>query len=77
MPFLKSCTRPRIREIGVSIFEQRVRGERAERDDDARTDRVDLREEERLARGDFVRLGLAVAGRAALDHVRDVDVARA
>ena len=36
---------------------------------------VDLPEQERLARRDFVRLRIAVARRPALDHVRDVDVA--
>ena len=35
---------------------------------------VDLPEQERLARGDLVRLGVAVLGRAALDDVGDVDV---
>ena len=38
---------------------------------------VDLPEEERLAAFDFVGLGVAVPGRPALDHVGDVDVARA
>src|SRR5881392_3859537 len=34
--------------------QQRLRGERAQRDDDARTHGVDLAEQERLARFDFV-----------------------
>src|SRR5436190_1338734 len=54
--------------------EQRLRGERAERHDHARADGVDLLEEERLARRDLVRLGIAVPRRAAFDHVGDVDL---
>ena len=53
-----------------------LRGERAERDDDLRLDRRNLPEEERLALLDLVRLGVAVVRRPALQHVRDVDVAR-
>ena len=37
-------------------------------------DRLDLPEQERLARRDLVRLRVAVLGRPALDHVGDVDV---
>ena len=51
-----------------------MRRERAQRDDHLRLDRVDLAEQERLARRDFVRLRVAVLRRAALDHVGDVDV---
>ena len=57
--------------------QQALRGELAERDDHLRLDRVDLPEQERLALLHFVRLGIAVARRPALDHVGDVDVARA
>ena len=35
---------------------------------------VDLPEQERLALLDFVGLGIAIAGRPALDHVGDVDL---
>ena len=41
---------------------------------DARLDQLDLPEEVRLARLDLVGHGVTVPGRAALDHVRDVDV---
>ena len=52
---------------GSSRPEQRLRRERAERDDHLRLDRVDLLEQERLAGRDLVRLGIAIAGRPALD----------
>ena len=42
--------------------------------DDTRLDQLDLPEEIRLARLDLVGHGIAVAGRAALDDVRDVDL---
>src|SRR5262245_15268691 len=58
----------------VERAEQRLRAELAERDDHLRFDDVDLPEQKRLARLDFVGLRIAVARRAALDHVRDVDV---
>src|SRR3954469_13287133 len=54
--------------------QQRARREGAERDDDLRLDDVDLLEQERLAGLHFVLLGIAVAGRPALDHVGDIDV---
>src|SRR5205085_11062396 len=47
----------------------------AERRDDARLDQLDLPEEVALAGLDLLRLRVAVPGRAALDHVRDVDPA--
>ena len=53
---------------------QRLRGERSERHDHLRRDDIDLAKQERFARLDFVRLGVAVAGRTALDDVRDVDL---
>ena len=68
------ATQPRDRRVGL---EQRVRGERPERDDDLRADGVDLAREKRLARRDLFRRRIAIARRPALDDVRDVDVARA
>src|SRR5215467_4606608 len=58
----------------VERTQQCLRAELTERDDDLRLDDVDLLEEKRLAFLDFVRLGVAVLGRTALDDVRDVDV---
>ena len=54
---------------------EELRREVAERRDDARLDQLDLAEEVRLAGLDLVRLRVAVARRAALQDVRDVDVA--
>ena len=51
---------PRDRRVHL---EQRVRRERAERDDDLRPDDVDLLEQERLARRDFDGLRIAIARR--------------
>src|SRR6516164_713884 len=59
---------------GIVAPEQRLGRERAERHDHLRPDRGDLLKQERLALLDFVRLGVAVAGRAALDDVGDVDL---
>ncbi len=69
-----SAQRPRSRRDGRRVAQQRLRGELAERDDHLRPDRPELRAEERLAGGDLVGLGVPVAGRAALHHVRDVDL---
>ena len=55
-------------------LQQRLRGERPQRDDDLRPNAVDLLKEERLAGLDLVRLGIAVLGRPALDDVGDVDL---
>ena len=66
-----AAAQPRDRLVGP---QQRLRRELAERDDHLRLDDVDLPEQERLAGLDFVRLGVAVLRRPALDHVRDVDV---
>ena len=55
-------------------WKQRLGREGAERHDDPRRDGLDLAEQERLAGLDLVRLGVAVAGRTALDDVRDVDL---
>src|SRR5438128_597752 len=41
-------------------LEQCLHGEGSEPDDDARPDYVDLAKQERLARGDFVQLGIAI-----------------
>src|SRR5262245_36543577 len=54
--------------------EERPRRRCSERHEDLRIDRLDLREEERGARRDLVRLGGAVVRWTALDHVRDVHV---
>ena len=54
---------------------EELRREVAERRDDHRLDQLDLAEEVALARLDLVRLRVAVAGRPALEDVRDVDVA--
>ena len=66
-----AASKPRNR---IERPQQRLRAELAERDDHLRLDDVDLPEEERLAGLDFVRLGIPVLGRAALDDVGDVDV---
>src|SRR3984893_2643692 len=55
-------------------LEQCLYGEGSEADDDARLDYVDLPEQERLARRDFVQLGIAIFRRPALDDVADVDL---
>src|SRR6185312_3394198 len=55
--------------------QEALRGELAERDDHARADGRELLLEEGLALGDLVGLGVAVARRAALQDVADVDVA--
>src|SRR5437879_2052630 len=44
----------------IERAQQRLRRELAERDDDLRLDDVDLLEQKRLARVDFVRLGIAI-----------------
>ena len=66
--------RPRRREIGSLRVQQRLRREGPERDHHLRLHHVDLPEQERLAGGHFVGLGVAVAGRPALEDVGDVDV---
>src|SRR6185312_13124757 len=58
----------------VRLPGQELGGEVPERADDTRPDQLHLGEEMALARGDLVRLGVAVARRTALQHVRDVDV---
>ena len=52
--------------------EQPLRGEAAERHTDGRTDQVELELQVRTAGIDLVRLGITVAGRAALHDVGDV-----
>src|SRR6266540_897814 len=58
----------------MGLAGQELRGEVPERRDQLRLDQLDLAEEVRLAGLDLVRLRIAVARRAALDHVRDVHV---
>src|SRR3954452_131199 len=53
---------------------QQLGGEVPERADDLRLDELDLAIEVRLAGLDLLRQRVAVAGRAAADHVRDEDV---
>ena len=54
--------------------QQRPCREGTERDDHLRLDDVDLLKQKRLARLDFVLLGIAVARRTALDDVGDINV---
>jgi hypothetical protein len=56
--------------------EQRVRGKRAERDDDLRRMMSICRNRNGSHVRHFVGLRIAVARRPALDHVGDVDIAR-
>ena len=58
----------------VRLAGEQLRREVAERRDDLRPDQLDLPEEVRLAGLDLLGLRVAVAGRAALEDVRDVDV---
>src|SRR5206468_10752463 len=53
--------------------EQRLRGDRAEGEDDLRLDHAELRREERRARGKLVRFGVSVAWGPALDGIQNVD----
>ena len=70
----EAAAQPRDRRV---VAQQALRRELAQRDDHPRPDRRELPLQERLAAGDLVGLGVAVAGRAALQDVADVDVARA
>ncbi len=54
--------------------QERLRRELAQGHDHARLDERQLLEQERLARRHFIGLGIAIARRAALDHVGDVDL---
>src|SRR5204862_1469941 len=54
---------------------EQLGGEVAEGGDHARLDELHLTVEVRLAGLDLDRLGIAVAGRAALEHVADPDIA--
>src|SRR3982751_224614 len=58
----------------VGLARKELRGEVAQRGDQLRLDELDLLEEVALAGLDLVGLRVAVPGRAALDHVGDVDV---
>src|SRR5262245_45105815 len=51
-----------------------MRRELAKSDDHLRLHRIDLTKQEWLALLHFVRFGITVAGRPALDHVGDVDI---
>ena len=59
---------------GGAVREQRVRREAPERDDDPGLQQLDLAQQPGLALRDLDRVGIAVVRRAALDHVRDVDL---
>src|SRR5436305_394720 len=52
-------------------LQERLRRDRAEREDHLRLDDAELRIEERTARGELVRLGVPVAGGPAKDGVRN------
>src|SRR5690606_39837066 len=62
------------RADAVRLAVQRLRRERAYREQHARRDQLDLPLQERRARGDLVRLRVPVPGRPALEHVADVDL---
>src|SRR6266545_7906965 len=64
---------PAQRADGCAGLEQRLRRRTAERDNEARRDGLDLSVEERQALGHLVRLWIAIARRAAFEHVGDVD----
>src|SRR5581483_10577581 len=59
---------------GSLDLEERLNRKRAEPDNDARADKLDLTEQERFARRDFVRLGISIARRTAFDHVADINL---
>src|SRR5687768_6480055 len=54
--------------------EELVHGEASERHDDLRAQRLDVRAEPHVARGDLVRERVAILGRAVAHHVRDEDL---
>ena len=58
----------------LALAQQISRSGRAQRDDDLGPHHIDLPEEERRAGIGLFRLGGAIAGRTALDHVGDVDL---
>ena len=66
-----AASKPRNR---IERSQQRLSAELAQRDNHFRLDDVDLLKQKRLARLDFVRFGIAVLRRPALDDVGDVDV---
>src|SRR5262245_1167400 len=59
---------------GIVGVQQTLCGEFAERDDHLRLHSVNLTKQERLALLDFVRFGIAVTRRPALDHVGDINI---
>ena len=60
----------------LAAAQQALHRERAHRDDDLRLQQLHLPHQERLARREFVGRGVAIARRAALERVGDVDLAR-
>src|SRR5688572_24293195 len=55
-------------------LQQRLRGERAERDDDLWPNELELTHQVRAARFDFLRIRVAIPGRSMLEDVADEDV---
>lgn len=55
------------------LLQNCFRGEGSKRAEDARANELDLPREDGTARRDFQRLGISVAGRPALQDVRDVN----
>ena len=73
----RGCGRPWTRVMPCGLAGEQLRGEVAERAHHLRADQLDLCEEVPLAGLDLLGLRVAVPGRAALEHVGDVDVGRA
>jgi hypothetical protein len=71
VPRVDGAAHPRDALLGLQHV---LRGEVAERDDHRRLDQRDLLDEPGRTGLDLVLLRIAVAGRAALQHVRDVDL---
>ncbi len=55
-------------------FQERFRGDGTEANDDFGRDHLELPQQEGRAGGDFAVFGRAILGRAAFDHVADVNV---
>ena len=68
---LQGSMQPRDSHLGL---QDELRGELAERHDEVGHDGSRLFAQERRAQLDFLRPGVAISGRAAFQHVRDVDV---
>src|SRR5262245_33804118 len=69
---VNTSAQPGDRRVGA---EKRVRRKRAQRNDDLGSNRVDLTEQEGLTGRNLVRFRVAIAGRPALQDVRDIDIA--